>query len=91
MAPFRTDASAPTATTEVTIDGMTCTRCVRHVEDALAVLDGVARAEVDLATGTARVTHRAGHVDTAALVAAVARLGYAATPCAGAAPGGPGL
>jgi Cu+-exporting ATPase len=44
--------------TELTIEGMTCANCVRHVEEALTGIPGV-RAEVDLAAGTATVVHPA--------------------------------
>jgi Cu+-exporting ATPase len=70
---------------ELTIDGMTCAACVRRVERALASLSGVS-ATVNLATATASVRCSAD-LDRAALVDAVARVGYGARwPAAESAP-----
>ncbi|MFS8198111.1 heavy metal translocating P-type ATPase [Streptomyces sp. CWNU-52B] len=55
---------------------MTCAACVNRVEKKLGRLDGVT-ATVNLATGTARVTHPAG-IGTGELVAAVEKAGYTA-------------
>ncbi len=65
------------------VEGMTCASCVSRVEKALLRVPGVLRAEVNLATETASVTlalRQIGQIDEAALVAAVARAGYTATP-----------
>jgi P-type Cu+ transporter len=62
----------------LSIGGMTCASCVRRVEKALLMVDGVGDAQVNLATETANVTLTAPDVDTAALVEAVARSGYEA-------------
>ena len=62
------------------IDGMTCASCVSRVEKALLRVPGVVRAEVNLATESASVTLATRQIDEAALVAAVQRAGYAATP-----------
>ena len=64
----------------LTIDGMTCASCVSRVEKALLRVPGVVRAEVNLATESASVTLATRQIDAAALVAAVARAGYVATP-----------
>ena len=64
----------------LTIDGMTCASCVSRVEKALLRVPGVVRAEVNLATESASVTLATRHIDEAALVAAVERAGYVATP-----------
>ncbi len=40
---------------EISIDGMSCENCVRHVREALAGLQGVEEVEVDLAEGKAKV------------------------------------
>ena len=37
----------------ITVDGMTCENCVRHVRDTLLNLPGVESVQVDLATGQA--------------------------------------
>ena len=39
----------------VSIDGMSCENCVRHVHEALAGLEGVTEVEVSLADNLARV------------------------------------
>ena len=65
------------------VEGMTCASCVSRVEKSLLRVPGVLRAEVNLATETASVTlavRQIGQIDEAALVAAVARAGYTATP-----------
>jgi len=71
----------PVDTVDLRVDGMTCASCVARVEKALAKVPGVARAEVNLATETARVG-LAAKVDMADLVAAVAKAGYEARPAA---------
>ena len=71
--------------TLLTVHGMHCGSCVRHVQDALAALPGVS-AEVDLAAGRATVA-RPPSVRVADLLAALDEAGYAAadaTPGAGA-------
>ncbi|MFD3588269.1 heavy metal translocating P-type ATPase [Streptomyces sp. NPDC058683] len=62
--------------TDLTVGGMTCAACVRRVEKKLAKLDGVT-ATVNLATGTARVSHPASVAPTE-LVTAVEQAGYQA-------------
>ncbi|HEU0163536.1 MAG TPA: heavy metal translocating P-type ATPase [Thermomicrobiales bacterium] len=63
------------------IDGMTCASCVRRVERALAKVDGVASASVNLATERASVAFEPGVVvDTDLLTSAVAKAGYTAHP-----------
>jgi copper chaperone CopZ len=42
-------------TINLSITGMTCGNCVKHVEKALKGIDGVQEVEVDLAAGAARV------------------------------------
>ncbi len=62
------------------VEGMHCASCVARIEAALAGLPGVVSACVNLAAGTAHVTHVAGAVDEGTLTDAVARAGYAARP-----------
>ncbi|RQR32033.1 heavy metal translocating P-type ATPase [Burkholderia sp. Bp9142] len=78
-----TPAALPaTATTiELDIDGMTCASCVSRVEKALAKVQGVTRASVNLATERATVD-AAADVSASQLVDAVHQAGYAATPVA---------
>ncbi len=61
------------------IDGMTCASCAGRVEKALAKVDGVVSAEVNLATETAQVHTSGRAVGIDALVAAVVKAGYAAS------------
>jgi Cu+-exporting ATPase len=69
--------TAATATTDLSVTGMTCAACVNRVERRLARLDGVT-ASVNLATGTARVTHPAT-LAPGDLVATVEAAGYGAS------------
>ena len=41
---------------EIKIEGMMCKNCVRHVNEALAAIEGASEIEVDLESGTARLT-----------------------------------
>jgi P-type Cu+ transporter len=72
-------ATESTATCTLDIGGMTCASCVRRVEKALSRLDGVAGAEVNLATEVATVQFDPQRVGLDELTAAVARAGYTAT------------
>jgi copper chaperone len=65
--------------TELKIDGMTCGHCVAAVKKALEDVPGVTGAQVELATGRARV---AGETSLEALLAAVQDEGYQAAPAA---------
>jgi Cu+-exporting ATPase len=58
------------------IGGMTCAACVARVERALAKLEGVASARVNLADESARVEYDAERVRAAELAAAVRDAGY---------------
>ena len=59
----------------ISVTGMTCQNCVRHVTEALQALPGVRSAEVDLASGTARLeTDR--ELPAAELRAALDEAGY---------------
>lgn len=71
------------------VEGMTCASCVRRIEKALFKVPGVAEANVNLATETARVKYDPARADLPHLTAAVERAGYKvgdiATPAAPAA------
>ena len=71
------DAELPLATLTMSVGGMTCASCVRRVERKLGKLDGV-RAEVNLATESARITLTAPHSDEE-LEAVVNAAGYSGT------------
>ena len=78
-----TDLSTPDrvtqASAELDISGMTCASCAMRVEKALAKVPGVTRASVNLATEKACVD-AAPSVQTDALLNAVRKAGYDATP-----------
>jgi copper chaperone CopZ len=59
----------------VTISGMSCSNCVRHVREALAALAGVTRVAVRLDPGEATIEATVGPEDDA-IRAAVAEAGY---------------
>ena len=59
----------------LTVEGMMCQNCVRHVTHALEGVSGVSRVQVDLQAKTAAVEAEAGVTDQA-LVDAVTQAGY---------------
>jgi copper chaperone CopZ len=65
----------------LTVEGMTCGNCKRHVEEALSEVDGVASAEVDLGAKSATVD-ASDSVTEDALKGAVAEAGYTVTAVA---------
>jgi cation-transporting ATPase V/Cu+-exporting ATPase len=74
----------PTAPTDIgrldfEVQGMTCGSCAVRVQRVLGRQPGVAGAEVNFATGKARVVP-GGTVDVGGLQAAVERIGYRITP-----------
>ena len=71
------DAKLPLATLTMSVGGMTCASCVSRVERKLGKLDGV-KAEVNLATESARITLTAPHSDEE-LEAVVSAAGYSGT------------
>ncbi|MDI3338492.1 heavy metal translocating P-type ATPase [Defluviimonas aestuarii] len=68
------------AETRLEVEGMTCASCVGRVERALKAVPGVTSAEVNLATGSARVEYLSGTTTAEALAAAATAAGYAAKP-----------
>jgi copper-(or silver)-translocating P-type ATPase len=85
-APVR--ASAGPRTLALDIEGMTCASCVNRIERYLRKVDGVASANVNLATERASIV--AGpDVTIDQLIAAVAAAGYEAKPFVDAAPVAP--
>jgi copper chaperone CopZ len=60
---------------QLKITGMTCGHCVAAVTKAIRTVPGVQDAQVDLASGSARVQ---GSADAQALVSAVQDEGYSA-------------
>jgi copper chaperone CopZ len=61
--------------TTITVTGMTCQNCVRHVRAALSELPGVRSVDVDLAHGTARLETEA-EIPRDRLEAALEEAGY---------------
>ncbi len=68
--------SSSGSTLEIPIEGMTCASCVGRVEKALRSVEGVASANVNLATGRATVALKSPSVDPKALTEAVRTVGY---------------
>jgi copper ion binding protein len=64
--------------TTLTVKGMSCGNCVRHVEGALRKLPGVAAVTVDLAAGQATVEYNPEEANITLLKQAVAGAGYEA-------------
>ena len=64
--------------TTLSIEGMTCNGCVKHVDAALRGVAGVSAVEVKLADNVAKVVHDPEQSPIASLIAAVAEAGYEA-------------
>lgn len=62
--------------TSYQVTGMTCGSCATKVTTAVSKVAGVTGTAVDVANSTVIVS---GHVDDAAISAAIAEAGYAAT------------
>ena len=62
--------------TTLKIIGMTCGHCQKAVTEALRSVDGVAKVDVNLADGVAKVE---GSNDTSTLISAVEEEGYSAS------------
>jgi len=58
---------------ELRIDGLACGGCVKAVEKAIATTDPAAHAQVDLASGTARIETARPRAE---IVAAIEAAGY---------------
>nr|ARO44844.1 heavy metal binding protein [Pseudomonas syringae pv. actinidiae] len=63
------------STTELTVQGMSCGACVKHVKAALVALPGVVDVTVELKTGQVSVS---GSPDEKSLVNALNEAGYPA-------------
>lgn len=72
-----------TIETKLSVTGMTCGSCVKHVRGALLALDGVDAAEVDLDAKLARIRHDPATTTAAELVRSVVAAGYGATTTVG--------
>lgn len=69
--------------TVLSVEGMTCRSCIRHVESALRDLEGVRGVEVRLGEGKAIVDHEETEPSAAAMVEALREAGYASALDAG--------
>ena len=65
-----------TAETTLTVQGMSCASCVSRVEDALASVEGVLDADVNLATDRATVRYVPGVAGPAGFTTAIRDAGY---------------
>jgi len=70
--------TAQVQTTMLSIDGMSCGACVRHVTRALDGLTGVVHVHVDLQRNQASVEHLTDQADETSLIAAIEAAGYRA-------------
>jgi copper chaperone len=61
--------------TILTVTGMSCGSCVRHVTSALCAVQGVSKVNVQLRAGLAEVQH-ADEASVDALISAVREAGY---------------
>lgn len=59
----------------IQVEGMHCGNCAKAVEDALAAIDGVSKAKVDLQKKTATATMKSD-IDDMLLVEAIAEKGF---------------
>src|ERR1041385_349671 len=67
------------ATTELSVSGMTCGNCARHVTEAIQSVPGVRSATVNLDSQSASVRWAAdGSHDSAAVIGAIEKEGYGA-------------
>lgn len=66
----------PHDTMTLNVGGMTCASCVFHVESAIAKVDGVTEASVNLATEKATIKYYAGATGQDEFTAAVEEAGY---------------
>jgi Cu+-exporting ATPase len=76
MARDMTHVARRVETVLLPVEGMTCAACVARVEKALAAVDGVSKASVNLATEEAAITFDRSRTDLEALRKAVADAGY---------------
>jgi len=70
--------TAEVHTTTLSIGGMSCGACVRHLTSALEGLTGVVRVEVDLKRNQATVQHVPDRADEKKLIATIELAGYTA-------------
>lgn len=74
--------SAPTVHTLLRAEGFSCPSCVSKIEKQVGRLDGVDDVKVHFASSRIEIDHDPSVVSVDALVAAVDKAGYVATPSA---------
>jgi Cu+-exporting ATPase len=79
-------SSEQVETSTLDLQGMHCASCVGRIERSLKKVAGVEEASVNLATNRARITYDPAQASVAAMVAAVEKAGYGATPLVDARP-----
>lgn len=67
-----------TKATVLEVEGMTCSACVRHVEQALRGVEGIEKLDVKI--GKVRVEHDATKATPERLIAAIVDAGYESRP-----------
>ena len=72
----RAGYEVPTAETELSLLGMTCTNCANTIERRLNKVDGVLEATVNYANEKATVKYAVGAATRPELIAAVRKAGY---------------
>ena len=70
------EKAVQTVTVSIPVEGMSCESCVASVKQAAKGIDGVRRAEVDLAGRRARVEYVEGRTSPEQISAAIRHLGY---------------
>jgi Cu+-exporting ATPase len=68
--------AAPSAKTDLPVEGMTCASCVRRIEKALGAAPGVKQATVNLATRRATIAYDAASTNPEALARVIVGAGY---------------
>ncbi|MGO8823780.1 MAG: heavy-metal-associated domain-containing protein [Acidimicrobiales bacterium] len=72
--------AAQIAVAQLTVEGMHCGSCVALIEETLNERDGVTAALVDLDSARAVVEYDPSTLDVGEIRAAIAEVGYSATP-----------
>lgn len=62
--------------TILSVDGMTCSSCIRHVEAALRELDGIEKVDVKLKDGKVRIEHDPSRSTIDEMIQALGEAGY---------------
>lgn len=68
--------------TRLNVTGMTCTSCVRHVNEALRELEGIREVQVQLSEGKVLVKHDPQLSPVSAMIQALQEAGYDSAPAA---------